>query len=148
MNRKKFIELTKNPEGITGFSVVRGFEDVPELIPRTLWDLCDVGVRFGVHGLDFFSKEFMLFSAGDLQIEVYNFTDNGFGGSAGFMVGKYRPSGLTDEGTYILKLLNGMNVIWDRGFSVADVSKILYQIEKESYRRSDVVGGRRRILYF
>lgn len=144
---EKFLALTK--QEVAGFLPVERFEELLDLTPRNLWDLCDIAVRFGDLDCDAFGKPGVFFAHRHLRIEVYNFIGNGAGGAAGMMIGKHRPGSKfqsTEEGSYFPSLLNGMHVIWDRGHTVREVQFLLYEIDKISYAHGHVVGGRRSVL--
>lgn len=145
---EKFLDLTK--QEIIGFTPLEGCQHLPDLTPRNLWDLCDMTVRFGSLGLDGFGKVLMHFAHRDLRIEVYNFIGNGAGGIAGMSIGKFRPGRsfqATEEGAFLLTLFNGMGVIWDRGWTVLEIKKLIHEIDNLSYAHDHIVGGRRAVLY-
>lgn len=142
-----FLKLTN--QSIIGFTVTERCNKVPDLTPRNVWDLCDIAIRFGDFDYDNFGKPGIFFGFQSLRIEVYNFIGNGAGGSAGFMIGKYRPNKKirsTSAGCFLLSLLNGMSVIWDRGHTVEEVKSFIYKIDELSYKRNLIVAGRRVVL--
>lgn len=121
MNKESFLEVGKE---INGFEILEA-ENGPEgLTGQLLWDLWDIGVKFG----SFFEKG-IGFKAPPLVMELYDFRDNGINGSLGFIIGKCRPSYSTDEGVSFIELKNGIQVIWDNGFTVDDVHDIVKKID-------------------
>lgn len=145
--REKFLELTK--QEVVGFMPVSYLAELPGLTPRNLWDICDIAVRFGCLDVDMRGKPGMFFAHRNLRVEVYNFLGNGVGGSAGMLIGKHRPNRdfqCTEEGTFIVELLNDMTAMWDRGFTVREIQALMHEIDQISYARGHILAGQRRIL--
>ncbi len=105
-----------------------------------LWDLWDMCVKFGQSTLKGIG-----FGMCDLILEAYKF-DHKKGGRNGFSVVKVRESGVTEEGVYIFELQNGMIVIWDKGFSVADVQTIIKLTDELAVSVGEKIGSSRVIL--
>ncbi len=148
MLRKIFLELTKYPSKIIEFSVVDGWQHLPDLTPRTLWDVCDIGVRLGHRGYDIRGKEGMYFEHNTVLINVYNFLGNGIGGRAGIVIGRYRPGRVlqtSENGVWFLSLLNDMLVLWDRDVEVIEIKRMIHQVDESLYATDLMIGGRRAV---
>lgn len=144
INREQLLQMGKN---VWPFSIVKGFNDLLDLTAFDLWQLYDIALKFGEPKFDFFGKPGIFFSHFELAIELYNFLDNGIGGGVGFMVGKVRPSRITENGSFMLTLMNDIDVIWDRGHTTDDARRKIYEIDRIAYAQNLIVGGQRQFLF-
>ncbi len=136
MDKNGFLKLG---EKVEGFKVVNPDRAPVGLTAMVLWDLWDMGVKFGQ-----FTLKGIGFKTCGLFLEAYKFDHKG--GHNGFTVCKVRESGVMEEGVYIFELQNGMNVLWDKGFSVADVQEIIKLDDEASAEKGEKIGGSRIIL--
>jgi len=140
MAKEEYLELSKDVSGFEIESLL--MEGAPEgLTAKILWDLWDIGVKFGTigrKGIYFKLKE------NGLALEMYKFADKG--GSNGFTVAKARPSLLMSEGICILKLKNGMDVMWDNGLTVQDVFEAIEEIDTLAKKKGHIEGDQRKVI--
>jgi len=139
MQKNDFLEVG---ESVEGFEIIDSEMPIEELTPPILWNLWDIGVKFGI----LFEKG-IRFKASSLYMELYDFRGNGRGGSAGMCVFKSRPSQLTDEGTFFLTLQNDMLVTWDRGFTAAEIRSIIGEIDDYARSEEMMIDGKRLFLF-
>lgn len=139
MGKQNFLELE---EDLGGFEIIDPQSAQSGLTAQILWDLWDIGAKFG--RLD---QKGIRFKMEPMLLELYDYRGNKKGGSAGLFVAKIRPSMLTDEGTLLFQLKNNISIIWDRGFSVPDILRIIAEIDKIAQSRGQKTEGKRIILF-
>ncbi len=143
---KKKIEMTKHDflrlgQSVEGFTAVNPDSVPPGLTPVVLWDLWDMGVKFGQ-----WVPKGIGFKTCDLMLEMYNFRQRGGSGSDGFTVGRVRESGIMDDGVFFFQLRNGMHIMWDKGFSVVEVQMVIKMTDEVAEAVGEKVGSTRTVL--
>ena len=136
-SKKSFLDLGENRQG---FGIQNPSEAPKGLATWMLWNLWDIGTKFSQT-----TYKGLGFKAFPLLLELFDFRRNDTGGLPGMFIGKIRESGFTDEGTLLFSLNNGIDVIWDKGFSTTNIHQVIEEVDKEA-RSKGLIEKNHRIL--
>ncbi len=125
MRKEDFLELGKD---VRGFEILDPNKAPPGLTRETLFDLWDIGVKWGQ-----LTKKGIGFKANheeidNLQIELFMFEGNGAGGKNGMVVTNTSPFG----SPCFLELKNGILVMWNGIFSPEKAQERIREIDEMS----------------
>lgn len=126
--REGFLRLGEDRAGFEIVSVRIGL--LPEeLTANLLWELWDIGSKFGRP-----SPKGLVFFQPPISIELYHFSDRGDGGIDGFAVFEAKKSGVIPMMgiPVLLGLKNGMTVMWDSNIIVREVIEVIPRIDEHA----------------
>ena len=134
-----FLKLGEDREGFD-VSVVKIGKSPEWLTGDILWNLWDIGVKFGGP-----VPKGLAFRQSPITMELYNFSHTGGGAKDGFAVFKIEEDQpIAHMGmSVMLELINGMVVVFDGLLTFEEVTDIIQAIDEEATKRGKIKDGKR-----
>lgn len=138
MTKEKFLIFGENVEG---FEITDSIKAPESLGPKNLWDLWDIGTKFGQLIEEKRSCSALEFNTDSLMIKLYNRN-----GIFAMSIAKSTEPQTPNSGLMVFALENGLRVFWDKKLTAADVQKAIMKIDQNALLQGTKTEGLRILL--
>jgi hypothetical protein len=124
-NREEFLKIGEN---IGGFKIDpnRSLPNMPEGVSaEMLWDLWDIGVKFGKEE----NSRLIEFKSAYLVLDLYDFRRNGAGWVAGLSIRKPIVCTIENDAVFMFQLANDLIVTLNKRISAEIISQAIKDID-------------------
>lgn len=139
--RTRLLEYLKDMSGFEIKKIEIGGPLPKELNSEILWNLWDIGLKFGQEIPKGFGFKITFGNIG-LIMEFHGFLENGEGGKDGFVVSK--PSGAKlafVESPVLLELKNGVGLMWSNKIEIPDVLACIAEVDRIATKVGEMENG-------
>lgn len=150
MNRvkKRLLDYLKDVSGFEIKEVSIGEPAPTNLTPEILWNLWDIGLKFGQEIEKGFGFK-LIFGDIGMVMEFYGYLENGAGGRDGFIVSKPSKNALSIiESPVFIDLKNGINLVWSKQLEASDILLCIDEVNRIATATGEMENGVRKERLF